>query len=418
MSPLPSLVFLSFLVSIADASRGTETVTIALDRTLEHPAGCDVLFEYDFSNRFSYQGASRSFVAPALEPGSRVGYGFLYFTGKTHGALGKEILFLVVDYEGERARLFVDGNNNLDLTDDEPGCVEKEGGTFLVHLHDLETPDRRFSLRLRSCRDREEEAKGYAEILTSYIHQMGGKATKPRFWFAEQRLSIRAGEARVGDLSFSIGIQDHDCNGSYADRKLDRVLVARSGQLGVSMRLSDGAVVLEEETLFSVQDRVFEVVEVDPAGRFLKVRQSEKQLRQRPGPGMELPPLSLERLEGGRSELASYFEEKHYLLLDFWGSWCAPCVAAIPELKELQEKWKERLVILGLHYGDAEAARDLVEKKGISWSQAIVTEEIRERFLVDGWPLYVLVDPGGRIVRMNIQLAEVDRVLLELDKKD
>ena len=41
-----------------------------------------------------------------------------------------------------------------------------------------------------------------------------------------------------------------------------------------------------------------------------------------------------------------------YVLIDFWGIWCGPCVKEMPEVKDFQEKYKDKLVVLGINSGD------------------------------------------------------------------
>ena len=300
----------------------------------------------------------------------------------------------------------MDANNNLDFTDDGTSLEEEKDGSFLVHLHAFGKPDHQFLVRLRSYRDRQEEAEGFKSVLGEYIKRMGGMPTKSKHWFSEQRLSTVTADTKIGAISFRIGVMAYDCNGSYSDRGKDRILLGYSGEVALSDRLRGGATTLEEETLILVQGHVFEIVEVDPAGKLLKLKVSEKPYT-RLGPGMSIPSFRLELLNREERDLSSYAKPGRYLLLDFWGSWCGPCIAAIPNIKDLQSKWKDRLTVLGLHKGDPDAARKIIEKNGMDWDQAKSTEDIQERFLVDSFPFYVLVDPDGKILEFNPRLFQV-----------
>jgi thiol-disulfide isomerase/thioredoxin len=219
-----------------------------------------------------------------------------------------------------------------------------------------------------------------------------------------------AADAKVGDASFRVGVIDYDCNASYSDRGHDRILVGETGQEILSAHLSGGATTIDEETLILARGKVFEIVEVDSAGGFLKLQPSDKPWT-RLAQGMPLPSLSIELLNGEKKDLSSFVKPDHYLLIDFWGTWCGGCIAAIPNIKDLQSKWKDRLTVLGLHSGDPEAARRMVQKKGVDWEQAIATKDLQERFLVDGFPSYILVGPDGKIVQLRTDPAHVGTIL-------
>lgn len=402
-------LLLATLCAVPGGSGETLAVPLSPDaRPID--SGCDVLFAYSLDGRVLVDGKEYFITPPPLEEGKRVGYGLVYFTGQPEGSIPRQNLFLVAGYDTDHAKLFVDANNNLDFTDDEASLVEEQDGSFLVRLHAAGKPDHQFLVRLRSYRDRQEEAEVFGSALGDYIKRMGGIPTKPKHWFSEQRLSTVTADVKLGDMSFRIGVIDYDCNGSYSDRGKDRILLGYPGEVAPSTRLSGGATTLEEETLILVQGHVFEVVEVDSAGRSLKIEASEKPYT-RLSPGMRIPSLRLELLSGKGSDLSSYSKPGRYLLIDFWGEWCAGCMAAIPSVKELQSKWKDKLTILGLHNGNPDAAREIVEKKGMAWDQAKSTEDIQRRFLVDSYPFYVLVGPDGRILEINPRLSRVEAIL-------
>lgn len=87
-----------------------------------------------------------------------------------------------------------------------------------------------------------------------------------------------------------------------------------------------------------------------------------------------------------------------FVLVDFWATWCGPCVAVIPKLNDMQKKYGEKLVVVGLSDEPAEKVKSF-EKAKIEYFSAIDTKKTLNNALeVKGIPHMILIDPNG-IVR-------------------
>lgn len=88
------------------------------------------------------------------------------------------------------------------------------------------------------------------------------------------------------------------------------------------------------------------------------------------------------------------------VLLDFWGTWCGPCVKKIPEVEKLAKKYAGRnLVVIGIHSEQgSETCEEFVAKNGITFPIAIDSGKTAERFAVDSWPSMFLIDKSGKVV--------------------
>ena len=103
----------------------------------------------------------------------------------------------------------------------------------------------------------------------------------------------------------------------------------------------------------------------------------------------------------GRQRNVSEFRGK-YLLLEFWATWCGPCVAEIPFLKAAYDRFRDRnFAILGIDNDeDPVSARKLVAERGVAWPQATL-ESTKSRLTVYAFPTTVLLDPTGKIISMG-----------------
>jgi thiol-disulfide isomerase/thioredoxin len=112
-------------------------------------------------------------------------------------------------------------------------------------------------------------------------------------------------------------------------------------------------------------------------------------------------------LEGLRGKVA---------LLNFWATWCGPCRMEVPDLVELQKKYKDQLQVIGLVVDSAEEAevRSFAKEFGINYPIANAPDELRMQFGgIPALPTTFIVDAQGRVVQKHIGLR--DPVLYEME---
>jgi thiol-disulfide isomerase/thioredoxin len=114
--------------------------------------------------------------------------------------------------------------------------------------------------------------------------------------------------------------------------------------------------------------------------------------------GTEAPAFSLPGLDGAGPRSLSDFGGR-VVLLDFWATFCAPCVAALPKLEGLSSKEKARgLTVVGLLVDDKpELAVKLARKTGVAYPLLRASPEVWRAYRVNALPSLVLVGRDGRI---------------------
>jgi peroxiredoxin len=92
------------------------------------------------------------------------------------------------------------------------------------------------------------------------------------------------------------------------------------------------------------------------------------------------------------------------LLLDFWGTWCPPCVASVPSLRSLSHRLKDdpfQLVSISTD-ADEKALREFVDKHQMDWPQVWDKgRELSRQCGIRSFPTYVLVSPEGEILHVT-----------------
>lgn len=105
------------------------------------------------------------------------------------------------------------------------------------------------------------------------------------------------------------------------------------------------------------------------------------------------------------------------VLLNFWATWCGPCRAEIPDLIELQKKYKDRLAIIALATDEDEPAevKKFAQKAGINYRIGMATDPLREEYGgIPALPTSFIIDTQGRVVQKHIGLNDPSIYELEV----
>ena len=117
------------------------------------------------------------------------------------------------------------------------------------------------------------------------------------------------------------------------------------------------------------------------------------------------PRFSIRTLSGKRLDLEQ-LRKKGPVLLDFWATWCKPCLGAIPELEAIHEEYAPRgLTVLGVSLdGPRNYAklRPFAARLGITYPLAIDEEGLmQQRYQVRAMPTTILIDTAGVVVKVT-----------------
>lgn len=114
--------------------------------------------------------------------------------------------------------------------------------------------------------------------------------------------------------------------------------------------------------------------------------------------------------------LSDFTKNGKYVMIDFWASWCGPCRAAIPHVRELYHTYGDKLDILAISVDSEEPAwREAMAQEKMEWTQLWAGDErskpLVEHYGLSGIPFLLVLSPDGRIIHAGHAPAGVNAIL-------
>lgn len=132
--------------------------------------------------------------------------------------------------------------------------------------------------------------------------------------------------------------------------------------------------------------------------------------------GTPAPPFSLETFDGSTVSLSDFRGD--VVLLDFWATFCPPCIKALPELQALHARHAARgFAVVGVTVDDRETlVRKATSRAAVSYPILKATPEVWNAYKVYALPSLVLVGRDGTIIRRYGGEADKDAMLAEIER--
>ena len=323
---------------------------------------------------------------------------------------------IAVNQNEERDLLYVDKNNDEDLTNDGEPIIFKHSEDKLVlkftpeadpnqilHLLIYRTPELHDSLKydyIDSLGNMSEKSASFWSMMLSKPNFKGKKGT----FYYDDRLTMRKGIINIENSNYEFGLFNFSNNGLYNDS--DDVIIIDYNKNGV---LNYN----EKEEIFNIHDIIeidgnsyklsyvdkygnnviFEKTDIEESKYFVSNIKSNtnnfKKLKQ------NFWSYKFSTLDNSNYELSKL--KGNYILLNFWGEWCKPCIDEIETLVDIQNEWKNKIFIVSfLNSNKLDKAKKLIKEKNMTWLHLKSSKDLEEKFKIFGFPTNILIEPSGQ----------------------
>lgn len=129
------------------------------------------------------------------------------------------------------------------------------------------------------------------------------------------------------------------------------------------------------------------------------------------------PDFALKTIDGEALSLSSF--RGRVVVIDFFATWCKPCVQEVPELAKIRQRYsQEQIVVVSLDVDpseDPDLLRGFREAHGISWPICAYASSVADDYEVKAIPTIVIVDREGRVAYVHVGYATADELSQAID---
>ncbi len=336
----------------------------------------------------------------------------------------------------DKELLYIDRNNDEDLTNDgSPFFFPKSKNEFIFDIIGKKDKQQITKILLkrkilfqdakkqRTFDDFFFDSFGNLKnkIVFMYSMQNPDFKGKPGSFYFDDRICLSRGNIKIGKEIYAIGIFDYNNNGLFNDISNEHgdVLIIdldRDGKLTYSN--SNEVFTLDE--IFRIQGQSYKVSKVDPYGKFVEITKTSekptfrflKMMEERISKSSNFQRYKIDSsfwnydfydINNKRVDLSKL--KNRYLLLNFWGEWCKPCLDEIPELIAIKKQYGNKLKILSfIKTNNIIKAKQIINDKKITWTQIKLKQKIEKQFNINGYPTNILISPSGEVVLNRNQI--------------
>jgi len=317
---------------------------------------------------------------------------------------------VIDEAESQPPRIYIDANNNRNLTDDgSPEWMKSKSGGFFKDVviktsFLINGKSQELNLPYTASRYRNEERKQTRIVFQSKF--------------------ARSGELKIGNNIYKVLAQTFNKQGLFSN--------PQEITLGIDTN-QDGLInksLLSAEIFwggdgggkpFNVADKSYQIARVSESGDkiFLEVSPTKVAPKKYISINLLAPDFSFQTL-GDKAVKLSDLKGK-VVLLDFWATWCSPCIANLPSIKKVyNQHQRSEFEIIGVSLDGGETTKttlndlqSFVTREQIQWLIAFDNggwdNAVAQMYNITGIPIHIVIDKKG-IVRLIERSGGIEKI--------
>jgi hypothetical protein len=343
-------------------------------------------------------------------------YGFLFFAGSVNYKNNGFVTVLIGDYNTTNPTLFVDNNQNFDFTDDEKLTLPyyNQKGLEFDLQNDLFKNGKNRILLTRTVLFGKLDLRKYKDEYYQYYYK-DRTFVGLDFTYREQRYLAKSGIVKLNDDSFRIALHDGNSNGKFNDNDTDRVIVINyndsifdtTNDLFANKLSKD-----KKNNYFEKNGKIFEIVEVDTEGSFIKIKQSNSDLLfGKIAVGKKIPKVVITTHKGEKKNLKKL--KKHQVFMYFTSLTSKNFEKDTAILRQIASIDTCNIrVILFLYTNKSYTVRIYANQSKANYTVALGHKILNKKLGIRGLPQTLLIGKRRKVIKYGITPDEYLNMLI------
>lgn len=239
--------------------------------------------------------------------------------------------------------------------------------------------------------------------------------TEKKYYLFASFPEYKKGHIDLKGLDYDIFVSNRFSRVNYAGERLSVFITPQSDSLPSELK---GDIPYEIGDVFNVKGHDYLIDSVTNWGDkiFIKyVGENTKPVGITEG--YYMPKFEAKHLDNSVFELKQHHDK--YILLDFWGTWCNPCIKLIPELKKINSEYSnDKFILVSVAYdSDPKKVADFISRENMDWEHIFVSQNqenknsLIEKLKISSYPSTILIDPDGKIIARNKTMNELEEII-------
>ena len=233
-------------------------------------------------------------------------------------------------------------------------------------------------------------------------------------WLGIDSFYVKYGELNIGQKKYSIAIADKNSD-SFFGTEFDLISIDTSLSRYQHAAINSRCEKIDKTKYLDFEGEYYEIKKIDKNGKFVRIEKCSKII--------EDSCIYIDNnirnynftYQDSIYSIHDFLNQNKYIVLDIWTEYCPPCIRDIPKLNELEGKYSDKVIFLGLFDGELKDLIRMENNYDIHYQVGVLSDKIKKDVLQSGYPYKLIISPSGKIIKTGIsKTSEIEEFIKKI----